>query len=129
MKALLDTNIFLWCIAGGESRLSRRATKIIEDSRTELLLSAVSLWEIALKVRAGKLELPEEQAFFDRHIDLLGIQGILPVRPEHIFGLFKLPDHHRDPFDRLLISQCIAEKIPMIASDEALRKYSVELLW
>jgi PIN domain nuclease of toxin-antitoxin system len=129
VKALLDTNVFLWCIAGRQSRLSRRAAKVLEDPHTELLLSTVSLWEIDLKVRAGKLELPEQQAFFDEHMNLLGIQAVLPVRQEHIFGLFSLPDHHRDPFDRLLVSQCIAEKIPLIASDAALRKYSVDLLW
>jgi len=129
VKALLDTNVFLWCIAGQQSRLSRRAAKIVEDGATELLLSAVSLWEIALKVRLGKLELPEKESFFDEHMGLLGIGRVLPVQPAHIFTLFSLPDHHRDPFDRLLVSQSIAEGIPLVASDATLRKYAVELIW
>jgi PIN domain nuclease of toxin-antitoxin system len=110
VKALLDTNVFLWCIAGRKSRLSRRAAKVVEDEDTELLLSAVSIWEIALKARAGKLEIPEGKSFFQEQIGLLRIQFVLAVEATHVFELFTLPDHHRDPFDRLLIAQCIAER-------------------
>ena len=129
MKALLDTNIFLWCIAGRKSRLSRRAAKVVEDEDTELLLSAVSIWEIALKARAGKLEIPEEKSFFQEQMGLLGIQFVLAVEASHVFELFTLPDHHRDPFDRLLVAQCIAERIPLIASDAAFRRYPIEVIW
>jgi PIN domain nuclease of toxin-antitoxin system len=129
VKALLDTNIFLWCIAGRKSRLSRRAAKIVEDEETELLLSAVSMWEIALKARAGKLEIPEEKSFFQEQMGLLGIQFVLAVEASHVFELFSLPDHHRDPFDRLLIAQCVAERIPLIASNTAIRRYPVEVIW
>jgi PIN domain nuclease of toxin-antitoxin system len=129
VKALLDTNIFLWCIAGRTSRLSRRAAKVVEDENSELLLSAVSIWEIALKARAGKLEFPEEKSFFQEQMGLLGIQFVLPVEASHVFQLFDLPDYHRDPFDRLLVAQCIAERIPLIASDAAIRRYPVEIIW
>jgi PIN domain nuclease of toxin-antitoxin system len=129
VKALLDTNVFLWCIGGRKSRLSRRAAKVVEDNNTELLLSAVSIWEIALKARAGKLEIPEEKSFFQEQMGLLGIQFVLPIEASHVFELFSLPDHHRDPFDRLLVAQCIAERIPLIASDAAMRRYPVEVIW
>ena len=129
MKVLLDTNIFLWCIAGRKSRLSRRAARVVEDEDTELLVSAVSIWEIALKARAGKLEIPEEKSFFQEQIGLLGIKFVLPVEASHVFELFALPDHHRDPFDRLLIAQCISEKVPLVASDAAIRRYPVEVIW
>jgi PIN domain nuclease of toxin-antitoxin system len=129
VKALLDTNIFLWCIGGRKSRLSRRAAKFVEDEDAELLLSAVSIWEIALKARAGKLEIPEEKSFFQEQMGLLGIRSVLAIDATHIFELFNLPDHHRDPFDRLLVAQCIAERIPLIASDAAVRRYPIEIIW
>jgi PIN domain nuclease of toxin-antitoxin system len=129
VRALLDTNIFLWCIAGRKSRLSRRAARVVEDEDTELLLSAVSLWEIALKAHTGKLEVPEEKSFFQEQMGLLGIQFALPVEASHVFELFGLPDHHRDPFDRLLVAQCISERIPLIASDAAISRYPVEVIW
>jgi PIN domain nuclease of toxin-antitoxin system len=129
VKALLDTNVFLWCIGGRKSRLSRRAAKVVEDENTQLLLSAVSIWEIALKARAGKLEIPEEKSFFQEQMGLLGVQFVLAVEASHVCELFSLPDHHRDPFDRLLVAQCIAERIPLIASHAAMRRYPVEVIW
>ena len=129
MRVLLDTNIFLWCIAGERSRLSKVAAKTIADENTELLLSAVSLWEIALKVSAGKIELPLEWQFFHQHMTLLGIAEVLPVQASHVFGLFGLPEHHRDPFDRLIVAQCLTEKLPLLASDTALKQYPIEVIW
>jgi PIN domain nuclease of toxin-antitoxin system len=129
VRALLDTNVFLWCIDGQRSRLSKTAARVIEDDETELLLSAVSLWEIALKARTGKLEIPQEKAFYLDQMNLLRIQVVLAVEARHIFELFGLPDHHRDPFDRLLVAQCMAEKLPFIASDAAMRRYPVQIIW
>ncbi len=129
MKVLLDTNVFLWCLAGETSRLSARAAGVIEDETNDLLLSAASLWEIALKVRAGKLDLPERWEFFHEHMAALGIGSVLPVEARHVFGLFQLPDHHRDPFDRLLVSQCQAERLSLVTSDRILRRYPVEIVW
>ena len=103
--------------------------KVVEDEDTELLLSAVSIWEIALKARAGKLEIPEDKSFFQEQMGLLGIQFVLPIEATHVFEVFSLPDYHRDPFDRLLVAQCIAERIPLIASDAAMRRYPVEVIW
>jgi PIN domain nuclease of toxin-antitoxin system len=129
VRVLLDTNVFLWCLAGETRRLSARAAAVLEDESTVLLLSAASLWEIALKVRAGKLDLPERWQFFYEHMSALGIQVVLPVESRHVFGLFALPDHHRDPFDRLLVAQCQAERLPLVASDQILRRYDIQILW
>ncbi len=109
--------------------MSRRASRIVGDEDTELALSVVSLWEIALKAGAGKLELPEEKSFFQEHMGLLGIRRVLAIEASHVFGLFSLPDHHRDPFDRLLVAQCMVENIPLVASDALLRRYPIEIIW
>ena len=76
MKVLLDTNVFLWCVAGETSRLSARAARVVEDEANERLLSAASLWEIALKLRAGKLDLPERWEFFQEHMTALRIGSV-----------------------------------------------------
>ena len=129
MRVLIDTNVFLWCLAGETVRLSRRAKRLLESDETELVLSAVSLWEIAVKAQAGKLQVPQEGGFFQEHMALLGVQTVLPVEATHVFALFGLPRHHRDPFDRLLAAQCVVEKLPLVASDRALRRYPIEVIW
>ena len=127
MRVLLDTHVFLWAI-GDRARLSSTALDVISDERNELLISAASLWEIALKVRAGKLRMPEESEYFARHMSLLGVQT-LAVEGSHVLGVLSLPDHHRDPFDRLLISQCRIERLPILTVDRVMRKYAVKVLW
>ncbi len=129
MRVLLDTNVFLWCIAGETSRLSARAAAVVRDEATELLLSVASLWEIALKVSAGKLQLPASWEFFHEHMTALGIRSVLPIEARHVFGLFWLPAYHRDPFDRLLVSQCQSERLALVASDRFLPRYPIEILW
>ena len=127
MRVLLDTHAFLWAI-GQPGKLSERAKQIIQAESNQLLLSAASLWEIALKVRAGKLRLPERPDFFISHMANLGVQ-VLPIDGSHVLGVLGLPDHHRDPFDRLLIAQCQAEQLVFLSGDEVARRYAVEVLW
>jgi len=91
MRVLLDTNVFLWSISGERAKLSVRAAAVVEDEANELWLSAVSLWEIALKARAGKLELPEHAGFWQHHMTVLRISRVLPVEVGHIYGLFPSP--------------------------------------
>jgi len=102
---------------------------VLEDEANELVLSVVSLWEIALKARAGKLSLPERSEFFREHMRQLGIGRVLSVEARHVFGLFELPHHHRDPFDRLLAAQSRTERLPLVASDRMFRRYPIEVLW
>lgn len=128
MRMLLDTNSFLWFIAGSD-RLSTTALDIIVDQNNDLFLSIASLWEIAIKVSIGKLELLQS---FDKLIpDQLNKNDIdtLHIELNHLSELIQLPFHHRDPFDRLIIAQGMIESMPVISSDPAFKMYPVELNW
>ena len=129
MTILLDTNVFLWSIGGYVSKISAAAKRVLEDDENDLVLSAVSLWEIALKSRAGKLGVPENHEFFRDHMRRLGVEKVLPVYASHVFEMFNLADHHRDPFDRLLVAQSRHEGYPIVSSDSMLRKYPIEVIW
>ncbi len=129
MDLLIDTSVFLWAISGQQAKLSPAALQAVRDEDNRLLLSAASLWEIALKVRTGKLRLPETREFFKEHLRRLGIDRVLAVEAVHVFRVFELPDHHRDPFDRLLVAQCQVENVPLVTSDSALTKYAIDVIW
>lgn len=128
MTFLLDTHTFLWAI-GEPRRLSKRASALILDAKNELLVSAVSIWEIALKVQAGKLILPATREFFDTHLSRLGVRRLLAISPMHVYGVLDLPAVHKDPFDRLLAAQCLSERVKFISRDPVFRKYDVETVW
>ena len=128
MKLLLDTHAFLWFVMGSDN-LSVNARALIENPANENLLSVASLWEMAIKVSLGKLTL---SAPFDElipeQLKLNGI-GLLNIKTDHLSLLAKLPFHHRDPFDRLLIAQAITEKIPIVSIDAAFDTYGITRLW
>ena len=128
MKILLDTHTFLWWITD-DQRLSGRARDIISDGGNELFLSAATGWEIAIKVQIGRLKLPEEPIRFI--LDQMRINAIqsLPVQMNHALHVSTLPQHHRDPFDRLLIAQAQLEELPVLSSDYQLANYQVEVIW
>lgn len=128
MRALLDTHAFLWFISGSPM-LSQRARACIEDAANEKFVSMASIWEMAIKISIGRLTLSEP---FDRLIpSQMQMNGfdLLPIRFEHLAPLTKLPFHHRDPFDRLLVAQCITEKCAIISRDTAFDSYQIERLW
>jgi PIN domain nuclease of toxin-antitoxin system len=128
MKALLDTHTFLWWIAN-DPQLSPRARQIMEDANTELLLSAVSGWEIAIKSRLGKLKLPADlQGFVAEQLRINGIQA-LPIQTAHALHVFTLPDHHRDPFDRMLVAQGQLEELSILTGDPQIAQYAVTVIW
>jgi PIN domain nuclease of toxin-antitoxin system len=128
MRALLDTNSFLWFISGND-KLSNTAKSFITDLNNELILSTASLWEIAIKVSLGKLELLQPfNTLIPQQLDENDI-AILPITLEHLSGLIDLSFHHRDPFDRLIIAQALTEEIPVISSDSAFSEYPVEIIW
>ena len=128
MHALLDTSSFLWFIAG-DDRLSVTARNFMADLNNELVLSVASLWEIAIKVSLGKLDLlrpfgeliPEQLK--DNEITVLHIELT------HLSVVMELPFHHRDPFDRLIVAQSISEALPVISRDAFFSEYSIELMW
>jgi PIN domain nuclease of toxin-antitoxin system len=127
MKALLDTHTFLWAIAE-EGRLSRRAQQIYTGPN-HLWLSVASLWEILIKVRIGKLPLPEPSGpYLLRKLAENRIE-VLPIKLDHVLRLESLPLHHHDPFDRILIAQSLEEDLPLVTADTVFEKYPVKLLW
>lgn len=131
MRALLDTSVFLWAIDEVE-RLSPAAREAIEDPDSELFLSTASVWEILLKAGKGKLlqDLSTEQQvlFVRTHISNLQLD-ILAVEIAHVLALATLPALHRDPFDRLLLSQARAENLVLITGDDGIRAYGDGILW
>lgn len=126
MRLLLDTHALLWWLSD-DPRLEERARALIADRHNTVLASAVSLWEIVVKVRIGKLD-----AEIDAIVQAIGQQSfaILPIDPAHLTtlaGLQRLTDH-RDPFDHLLIAQAIAEGATLVSEDRNMPRYPVTLL-
>lgn len=128
MRALLDTHVFLWWISDDE-RLSEKAREIISDGRNELLFSAASGWEISIKAGLGRLELPEDlERFVADQVSRNAFQ-VLPIYLSHALHVRKLPHHHRDPFDRILVSQAVLEEAPLLSVDPQIQNYSVDTIW
>jgi PIN domain nuclease of toxin-antitoxin system len=128
MRFLLDTHTLLWCFNDSRS-LSPRARKLIEDGRNEILVSAVSGWEIATKVRLGKLPTGEELVDqLDRYLAQLGCDT-LPISLDHAVRAGRLPGEHRDPFDRMLIAQAQMENLSLISNDRIFDEYHVPRVW
>lgn len=128
MRFLLDTHALLWYTLNAPE-LSATAKALIIEKSNEIYVSAISFWEIAIKVSIGKLKLNQP---FERFVDtcLHQYQFVtLPIAPQHTTLLVGMPFHHRDPFDRMLIAQSIAETIPIISSDVILDAYGVQRSW
>jgi PIN domain nuclease of toxin-antitoxin system len=121
---IVDTHAALWFLEG-DRRLSRAARRVIEDDKAQRLLSAVSVIEVAVKHRLGKLDM---SADFYEAMYQQGLQA-LPVTDKHARRLADLPLHHRDPFDRLLVAQAQVEGMAILSADERLRAYDVPILW
>ena len=128
MNLLLDTHAFLWFIAGNSS-LSRKARAAIEDENNRILLSVVSLWEIAIKVSLGKIKLSEPfDTLIPEQLTANGIE-LLDISVEHAALVATMAFHHRDPFDRLIAAQANVEDMTLISIDEVFDVYKVNRLW
>ena len=128
MRFLLDTHALLWSFNDDPS-LSARARKAIEDGSNEILVSAASVWEIATKVRLGKLPSGEILiSDLDRYLSHLGFDG-LPISVDHAVRAGSLRGEHRDPFDRMLISQAQSENLAIISNDRIFDAYHVQRIW
>lgn len=127
-SALLDTHTLLW-FTEGDIRLGVSARRYIEDPTVSSYVSIASLWEIAVKVSIGKLALntPLEE-FLKAGTEGNGI-SVLPIKLEHLVLSAALPFHHRDPFDRLIVAQAIAEGMTLLSGDGVLDDYDIERLW
>jgi PIN domain nuclease of toxin-antitoxin system len=127
VKILLDTQVWLWMLATPE-RLSKRSRALVVARENELVLSAASAWEIAIKHALGKLTLPEPPVeYVSRLMTSTGITP-LPVYHRHALHVTSLPVHHSDPFDRLLIAQAQLEELPVLTADKVFRKYDVDTI-
>src|SRR5579863_6350106 len=126
MRVLLDTITFLWAVTSPE-RISPRAMSALTDASAVREISAISLSEITIKTARGKLAISIEDV----------VQGIadlrlrvLPYTAEHAYGLFDLPMHHADPFDRQIIAQAMVEDIPLVSCDRSFELYKgLKVLW
>jgi len=128
MKLLLDTHAFLWFI-GGDERLSPSARVLIENVSNDAYLSVASLWEMAIKISLGRLQLAQPFETFIPHQLSLNRIGLLGITMSHTAKVATLPFHHRDPFDRLLVAQAQVEQMPLVSSDPAFDAYSITRLW
>jgi PIN domain nuclease of toxin-antitoxin system len=124
LKLLLDTHAALWFLEGGD-RLGENAARHITDEANRVILSAAVVWEIAIKRSLEKLVVPEE------YISLLLEGGAQPlaVTVDHAAAVERLPWHHRDPFDRILVAQATVEGAAIVSRDERLRPYGIQLVW
>jgi PIN domain nuclease of toxin-antitoxin system len=127
VRILLDTHCWLWML-GAPERFSSDGLAHVSTPANELLLSAGSAWEIAIKHALGRLQLPLEPAEYVP--SRLLATGTLPLAIDHRHALRagQLPPHHRDPFDRILIAQAQLEGLPILTSDPSFARYDVELL-
>ena len=128
MNLLLDTHAFLWADAEPD-KLAAQARAACEDPANEIVLSAARVWEIQIKAMLGKLSLrkPLRDLLGDWVRD--GGLVILPVHLAHVLRLDSLPSLHRDPFDRLLVAQALAEGWPIVSHDSAVAQYPVPVSW
>lgn len=126
MKYLLDTHVWLWMILSPQ-QIPSDTRELLSDPASRLLLSAASSWEMAIKYRLGKLPLPVPPAqFIPPRLVRDGIES-LAVHHHHAQAVAELPEHHSDPFDRLLISQTQIERLVLITADRKLAAYDVKL--
>jgi PIN domain nuclease of toxin-antitoxin system len=125
LKLLLDTHLVLWWMLGEPSRISEKGLAALGSEGKEPIVSAVTVWEAAIKRRLGKLNVPMN---FLWQIEESGVE-LLPVMPRHADLVASLPLHHRDPFDRILVAQAMSEGLPLVSDDESLRRYEVEVIW
>ena len=127
MRILLDTQCWLW-MAASPAKLSREARALVESTEHELLLSAASAWEIAIKYAIGKLEMPEPPArYVPKRMEILRTVA-LPIEHDHALRVATLAAHHRDPFDRVLVAQAQIENVPILTSDPIFESYDVTVI-
>lgn len=128
MKLLLDTHALIWLISG-DNRLGEQAKEAFLNSDNKLYFSKASLWEMTIKISLGKLVLSENWlAAIEKEMISNGIQW-LEIEIDHCKILADLPFHHRDPFDRLLISQAISEAMNIISIDSQFSHYPLDIIW
>ena len=128
MKLLLDTHTFIWWDSEPQ-RLSQQGLKMCQDPDNVLLASVASLWEMQIKLQLGKLKLNKPLTELVSGQQAINNIDILDVKLEHVLALAKLPSHHKDPFDRLLIAQADIEEAILVSKDQVFTEYEVKVVW
>jgi len=128
VRYLLDSHAFIWW-AGEPARLSPLALSLCSSPDHTLVLSVANVWEMQIKFQLGKLRLVSPLQEIIESQQRTNALEILPVTLGHIWGLAKLPELHKDPFDRLLIAQAAAEDLPLITHDPLIAQYPVRIVW
>ena len=122
---LLDTSTLLWAL-GSPERLSARARRLVNAG--ENIVSVASYWEVVIKAQKGLLTIADVPTWWTRATELIAAH-VLPIRASHVTALAGLPEIHRDPFDRILIAQAIAEGLEFVTGDDRIREYPVRTVW
>jgi PIN domain nuclease of toxin-antitoxin system len=128
MRLLLDTHTFLWFVENSPS-LSTNALTYIKDVSNEVYVSIASIWELAIKISVGKLQIAQPLEVFVPSQLSLNKMSALQITLDAAALVATLPLHHRDPFDRLLIAQALTTQMPIVSKDEALDAYGITRLW
>lgn len=128
MRILIDGHVFIWTLLQ-DKRVSTKARSILFSREHELFFSLVTLWELSVKIRLGKLQtLTSSIAYLHDELGSFGIT-IIPPTYSDILALEHLDRHHRDPFDRMIIAQAINHGLALLTDDAEIRKYPVKTLW
>jgi PIN domain nuclease of toxin-antitoxin system len=128
MNILLDTHAFLWWITD-DAQLSANARTLIKDGENMLYWSAASSWEVAIKYNLGRLPLPDEpEQFLAQELAKNQIES-LPITDRYAFQAGRLPRHHKDPFDRMLIAQAMTDSLTLLSCDSFFDLYDVQVMW
>ena len=130
MRVLLDTQAILWYL-GGDAHLNSHARTVIDDATNDCFVSVASLWEMAIKVRIGKLAAASGQPPTGTILADLARVGValLPITPAHALRVARLPRGHGDPFDLLIVAQALDEGIPVVSSDAQFDTFGVTRIW
>ncbi|MEX0755612.1 MAG: type II toxin-antitoxin system VapC family toxin [Actinomycetota bacterium] len=128
MRVLVDAHAVLWAAVDDE-RLPGSVRELLADTKTRLVLSVATIWELTLKSMADRLRLPEPpEQYFEGLIRDFGYE-VLPIHQRHVLALPELPTVHGDPFDRILVAQAVVEEIAVVTGDPHLREYPIHTLW
>jgi PIN domain nuclease of toxin-antitoxin system len=128
MKALLDTHAFLWWVTNNP-QFSSTVKSILSNRNNQIFFSAASGWEIAIKAQLSKLELPNNpEIYIAEQLEINSFQ-VLPIELNHTLQTYYLPNHHKDPFDRILVAQSQVENLPLLTFDAKIAQYRVNIIW
>ena len=127
MRYLLDTHTLIWAIEGSDN-LPKFTKNVIQDTSNICLVSLASIWEISIKYSLGRLKIITD---LESYISIIKKSGfdVLPIKESHVLSVSKLPFHHKDPFDRLIIAQAHIENLTLISKDSKFKNYNIPILW